>query len=76
MLPEDLKTRALRRARQRGISLGELLRESLEAALADSANGTPAADPLFGDLAIYYGSVPLDLAESHDRYLYGESQDE
>ena len=56
----------MRRADELGISFGELLRRALEAALAQPAQ----ADPLFDDV-VHDGPVPDDLAQSHDRYLYG-----
>ena len=66
MLPEALRRRAASRAKQRGISLGELIRVSLDTAV-------PAAsydeDPLFEDV-IFDGPAPRDLSAKHDRYLY------
>lgn len=71
MLPADLRRRAFARARERGVSLGELIRESLDSALPTSA---PARvhDSLFTDSAVFAGKAPKDLAAAHDRYLYGE----
>ena len=69
MLPQELKRLALKRARERGVSFGELVRESLSAVLT----GAPGAeDSLLADRAIYRGKTPRDLAAEHDRYLYGE----
>jgi hypothetical protein len=66
MLPDALRRRAASRAEQRGISLGELIRNSLETAL-------PAAsyeeDPLFEDV-VFDGPAPRDLSAKHDKYLY------
>jgi predicted DNA-binding protein len=70
MIPEDLKTRAERRARRTGSSLGALVRESLEAALREPV--AAAEDPLFADRAVFRGSLPKDLAAEHDTYLYGD----
>ena len=70
MLPAELKSRALGCARERGISLGELLRESLERQLETPIGERRALDPLFSDNAVYEGDAPLDLSEHHDRYLY------
>lgn len=68
MLPDDLKASAERRARQRGISFGELLRESLAAMLTP----LPASkDALLLDDAVYKGKTPKDFSAEHDRYLYG-----
>lgn len=68
MLPEALRRRAAFRARQRGISLGELIRDSLDAALPGVAY---AQDPLFED-AIFDGPAPRDLSANHDKYLYAK----
>ena len=68
--------RAVRRARDRGMSFGAFLRESLETALDSSTSRMPTtADPLFADAAVYEGEAPSDLAEDHDRYLYGETSE-
>jgi hypothetical protein len=69
MLPVELKARAMRAARERGISFGELLRRSLSAAVE-----SPLArydDPVFADSAVFEGETPEDLAVEHDGYLYG-----
>lgn len=69
MMPEDLKLRAQEAARELGISLAELIRETLERRL----EGKPSdEDPLFKDVPVYEGAVPANLSEQHDRYLYGE----
>ena len=70
MLPEELRRRAFRRAKQRGVSLGELIRESLDAAVPRSPSSR-ADDPLFSDETVFRGRAPKDLAREHDRYLYG-----
>ena len=71
MLPADLRRRAFVRARERGVSLGELIRESLSSALPASAP-VRAEDPLFTDSAVFAGKAPKDLSAAHDLYLYGE----
>jgi Ribbon-helix-helix protein, copG family len=70
MLPDDLKERGMRKARRRGISLGELIRESLQAHV-DSPDIQPTEDPLYEDDAVFKGKAPRDFAKNHDRYLYG-----
>jgi hypothetical protein len=70
MLPEELKVRAQEKAREVGISLGELLRESLELRLG--VPGDRLEDPLFSNVPVYDGPAPEDLSEEHDRYLYGD----
>ena len=68
MLPPELKRRAAKRAKERGVSFGELVRESLTAILTDAP---VAADSLLADSAVFGGQTPRDLAAEHDRYLYG-----
>ena len=71
MIPEDLKNRASRRASSTGISLGGFIRESLERALrADTT--VMNDDPFLTDNAIYEGNTEVDLAQNHDKYLYGD----
>ena len=70
MLPQDLKTRAERQAREDGLSLGELVRRSLERSLAQPAS--VAEDPIFGDDATWAGEVPAGYAADHDDHLYGD----
>lgn len=72
MLPVDLKQRASTLATRLGVSLGELIRQSLEGALRGNA-GEIREDPLFLDQAIYRGPVPANLSADHDDFLYGET---
>lgn len=72
MIPPALKARAQQRARELGISVGELIRRALEAELSSSKSGSRSDDPLFTDQTVFDGESPSDLAENHDRYLYGE----
>ncbi len=72
MLPEDLRRRAIFRARQRGVSLGELIRDSLDAALPNVSYDT-GKDPLFED-AVFDGPAPRDLSTRHDKYLYDDEK--
>jgi hypothetical protein len=69
MLPEALKRAAQAHASQRGISLGELLRESLEQRLKQQPPDR-SRDPLFLDRAVHADTGPTDTAEHHDDYLY------
>ncbi len=73
MLPADLRHRSTRRARERGLSFGELVRESLSVEL-DRAPVKRGTDPLFADRAVYKGRAPTRLAADHDAYLYGEQE--
>jgi hypothetical protein len=70
MLPETLRQRALARARQKGVSLGELIRDSLDAALP-AASYDADHDPLF-ESVVYDGPAPTDGAAKHDKYLDDE----
>lgn len=70
MLSEDLRRRAILRARQRGVSLGELIRDSLDAALPPTSYDM-AKDPLFEDV-VFDGPTPPDLSRRHDAYLYDD----
>ena len=69
MLPPDLKRRAVLRAQAEGVSLGELIRRSLESAIRDPSDSRDR-DPLFADREVFAGEVPADIAQNHDRYLY------
>jgi len=73
MLPEPLHERALRRAQEKGVSLGQFIRDSLTAALLGERAGS-GGDSLLRDKAVYHGAAPKDTAEEHDRYLYGEPE--
>ena len=70
MLPPELRNRAERRARQLGISFGELVRRTLAAALEGNGAGE-IRDPLFSDDAVFRGDAPSDASSRHDDYLYG-----
>jgi len=70
MLPRDLKQRAAREARSRGVSLGELIREALQSLLR-ADHDAAGQDPLIADSAVYEGPGPDDTAERHDDLLYG-----
>lgn len=72
MLPDGLRQRAMSRARQKGVSLGELIRDSLDAALP-AVNYDAGHDPLFEDV-IYDGPAPTDGSTRHDNYLYDEEK--
>jgi hypothetical protein len=71
MLPSSLKTRAQAYASKIGISVGELIRESLEATL-HHAKGLQKSDPFFDDIHFFDGDIPSDLSSNLDEYLYGD----
>jgi hypothetical protein len=74
MLPEDLKSQAIEYASECGLSLGEIIRESLENWLKNRKQRS-SNDPLFHDVPVYDGPVPDDYSINHDRYLYGDKSD-
>ena len=71
MMPDDLKIRAAKRADSLGISLGEFIRDSLERNLKLN-NVVIFDDPYISDNSVYDGDTPRDLAQNHDKYLYGD----
>ena len=73
MLPGELRRRAARRAKERGVSLGVLVRESLDSSLPPLSENA-AADTFFADRGVFGGKGPRDLARDHDRYLYETSR--
>ena len=70
-LPPRLKMRAVLRAKQMGISLGEFIRQALKTALVSKKQ---TEDPLFNDFSVYEGRAPKDGARNHDRYIYGTNR--
>ncbi|RLB16898.1 MAG: hypothetical protein DRG63_04620 [Deltaproteobacteria bacterium] len=73
MIPDDLRTKAIMRARSMGMSLGQLIRIALERVLEEPNTNGSEEDPLFDDFAVFEGEVPRDISENHDSYLYGGS---
>lgn len=72
MLPRSLKERASQLARERSLSVGELIRESLREKIMKSESGqTP--DPFFTDSEVFEKQTPRDLAAKHDDFLYGQN---
>ena len=69
MLPAELKARAVKRAKAMGISLGDLIRDSLAAALRNGKKQREV-DPLFRDITVYDGPAPKDGIKNLDHYLY------
>jgi hypothetical protein len=76
MIPEDLKERAAKQAQERGVSLGELVREALrECVERAEVKRSRASDPIFYDDAVFDGDSALDLAARHDEHLYGRDEE-
>jgi predicted transcriptional regulator len=66
-IPADLRRKLEKMASARNISVGEVVRESLEQTVSR------ANDPLFADDTVFRGNSPTDGATNHDDYLYGEN---
>lgn len=73
-LPPELESRAVERAKERGVSLGQLVCDLLEAHLRDSGSPSRRDNPFFRDTRVFTGDVPPDLSLNHDEYLYGERE--
>jgi hypothetical protein len=69
VLPEPLKTLAMRRSKKLGISLAKFVRQALEEALQKTAS-LEEKDSLLADSEVYRGAAPNDLSQNHDKYLY------
>jgi hypothetical protein len=75
MLSAELKEKAVSRAREMKISLGKLIRRSIEHFINEK-NREYLDDPFFADSDVFQGNVEEDLALNHDNYLYGEEKDD
>lgn len=71
MLPAGLKNRAQLFATKKGVSVGELIRESLEETLYQ-AKRKQKSDSFFDDAHFFQGDIPKDLSAKLDEYLYGD----
>jgi hypothetical protein len=70
VLPVRLKRAVAELARQRGISMGALLRRVLEREVAAEGTGGSGHDPLLDDSAVFRGPSPKNTARDHDLFLY------
>ena len=68
MMPSQLKLKAQKLAATQGISLGKLIRLTLEERCASLR--AAEQDPFFADQQFYTGNVPSDISIHHDDYLY------
>jgi hypothetical protein len=77
MIPTELKSRAAKHAKRKGMSLGGLIRESLERELEidNHRANRDADDPFFCDDSVFSGESPADLSVNHDEYLYEIDED-
>jgi hypothetical protein len=69
-VPEKIRAKAERQAKQRGLSLGDFVRNVLTEAVNGAVRKT-SQDSFLADTATYDGPVPPDLSLNHDDYLYG-----
>ncbi len=72
LLPDDLKVSAEAEARQKGISLGELIRRKLGKSSKSKKAKSRRDDPLFRHYAKVEapsGPATVDIALNHDKYL-------
>jgi hypothetical protein len=74
MLPPSLQLAAKRRARELNISMGELIRNSLEQAIKGANRSADHNDSFLNDWSTYSGNVPKDGALKHDDHLYGKKR--
>jgi hypothetical protein len=70
MLPEGLKSKAEERAKQLHVSLGELLREAVQAYL-EREDHKWSDDPLVAGNYAVKEPAPPDVSANIDRYIYG-----
>jgi len=75
MLPRDLKLRVAQYAKRQGISMGELIRNVMDAALNNPPPNSLDDDPLFSDKTFFTGDAPDNISKNHDRYLYDKNND-
>jgi hypothetical protein len=73
LLPEDLRAKAETAARQRGITLSELIRRLLAGAVHGKNSSRRDADPLFRPRRLMVHPNPPDIAANHDEYLYPDT---
>jgi hypothetical protein len=71
-LPTPLKSRISRAARQRRMTVGQFVRQSLENAVAAPARSNKGT--MF-DLEVFKGKAPADVSANVDAYLYGAKRD-
>ena len=78
MLPEDLRQRAVRKAQEMGISLGEFMRNCAEKELKAEKKGKhkrKERDPFFADEEVWTGPAPRDGSINIDKYLYDDEDE-
>ena len=72
LLPVTLRREAENVARAQGITLSELIRQKLAAAVVAKTGGNRRTrDPLFRPARLIESKGPSDFSLHHDDYLYG-----
>ena len=71
-LPNPLKSRIAREARENGMTMGAFIRRCIEQSL--SPQPAPKSRSFF-DLEVFTGSAPSDVSANVDEYLYGAKRD-
>jgi len=71
LLSQELRREAEIIARRRGITLSELIRRQLNAAIKEPKSRQRSGDPLFHPAQLMSADCPSDLAQNHDEDLYG-----
>jgi hypothetical protein len=74
MLPQKLKSRAEKRARKNGLSLGAFIRQSLEQAMT-SGSDVWEKDEFLNNRTTFSDPYPRDLSANLDDFLYGDGSD-
>jgi predicted DNA-binding protein len=71
--PDELKERAEQIAAEKGISLEEFVRETIERHLK-KLELPWSEDPYLANDLVYEGPTPSDVVERLDDYLYGDKE--
>src|SRR5207249_9259300 len=71
LLSHELRRDTAIAARRRGISLSEMIRRLLTAAVRGTSCSSRKGDPLFQLRHLMRSANPSDVAAKHDDYLYG-----
>ena len=67
-LSADLRQRAQKKARERGVSLKQFVETSVLKSIVEDIEDT-STDSFLADTFVAKGSGPRDVASNHDRYL-------
>ena len=73
LLPAKLRREAENAARAQGVTLSELIRRKLAAAVASQSGRRRSTDALFRPAHLIASEGATDLSTRHDEYLYGKN---